>query len=73
MVQYGYTASTISSLGVYVTSFMHDPRKPGSAVKNIKPLRINHGIFMENQQTAFDNIKAKKDEVKMHNALLALL
>ena len=47
MVQYGYTASTISSPGVYVTSFAHDPRKPGGAVKNIKALRINQGIFME--------------------------
>ena len=73
MAQYRYTASTISSLDVYVTSFMHEPRKPGSAVKNIKPLRINHGIFMENQQPAFKNIKAKKDEVKMHEALLTLL
>ena len=48
MVQYGYTASTISLPGVYVTSFTHDPRKPGSAVKNIKPLRINKSIFTEN-------------------------
>ena len=73
MVQYGYTASTISLLGVYVTSFTHDPRKPGGAVKNIKPLRINHGIFEEKQKPAFDNIKVKKDEVKMHKELLTLL
>ena len=73
MVQYGYTASTISLLGVYITSFVHDPRKPGGAVKNIKALRINQGIFTENQQSAFKNIKAKKDEVKMHEALLTSL
>ena len=73
MVQYGYTASTISSLGVYITSFTHDPRKPGGAVKNIKPLRINQGVFAENQQPAFKNIKAKKDKVKMHKALLTSL
>ena len=70
MVQYGYTASTISLPGVYVTSFVHEPRKPGGAVKNIKPLKINHGIFAENQQPAFKNMKAKKDDVKMHEALL---
>ena len=73
MVQYGYTASTISSPGVYVTSFAHDPRKPGGAVKNIKALRINQGIFAENQQPAFENIKVKKDEVKMHEVLLTSL
>ena len=73
MVQYGYTASTISSPGVYLTSFTHDHRKPGSAVKNIKALRINQGIFAENQQPAFENIKAKKDEVKLHEALLTSL
>ena len=73
MVQYRYTASTISSPGVYVTSFAHDPRKPGGAGKNIKPLRINQGIFVENQQPAFENIKVKKDEVKMHEALLTSL
>ena len=73
MVQYRYTASTISLPGVYITSFVHDPRKPGSAVKNIKALRINQGVFAENQQPAFDNIKAKKDEVKMHEALLTSL
>ena len=64
---------TISSLGVYRTSFTHDHRKPGGAVKNIKALRINQGIFAENQQPAFENIKAKKDEVKSHEALLTLL
>ena len=73
MVQYGYTASTISLPGVYLTSFMHDHRKPCGAVKNIKALRINQGIFTENQQPAFENIKAKKDEVKMHEALLTSL
>ena len=52
-----HTASTISSPGVYVTSSVHDPRKPGSAVKNIKQLRINHGAFSENQQLAFKNIR----------------
>ena len=73
MVQYGYTASTISLPGVYLTSFVHDHRKPGGAVKNIKALRINQGIFAENQQPAFENIKAKKDEVKSHEALLTSL
>ena len=73
MVQYGYTASTISLVGVYITSLMHDPRKLGGAVKNIKALRINHGNFAENQQPAFENIKAMKDEVKMHKALLSSL
>ena len=73
MVQYRYTASTISSPGVYITSFVHDPRKPGSAVKNIKPLRINQGVFVESQQPAFENIKVKKDEVKKHEVLLTSL
>ena len=73
MVQYGYTASTISSPGDYITSFAHDTRKPGGAVKNIKALRINQGIFTENQQPALKSIKAKKDEVKMHEALLTSL
>ena len=73
MVQYGYTASTISLLGVYVTSFAHDPRKPSGVVKNIKPLRINHGDFSEDQQPAFKNIKAKKGKVKSHKALLTSL
>ena len=70
MVQYGYIACTISLPGVYLTSFVHDHRKPGSAVKNIKALRINQGVFTENQQPAFENIKVKKDEVTSHEALL---
>ena len=58
MVQHGYTASTISLPGVYVTTFVHDPRQPGGAVKKTKPLRINHIIFLENQKLALENIKA---------------
>ena len=33
----------------------------------------NQGIFTENQQPAFENIKAKKDKVKLHKVLLTLL
>lgn len=48
MIQYGYTGQCPSSLGVYVSNLQHDVQTKMGSPKNLTLLRVNRGMFSEN-------------------------